>query len=386
MKKKLFSILLSTILLLTFVEGAAAGSPTAVISAGSGSGNPGDTNISVQVRLNSQDGARVAGLNFDLSYDVSRLNVSNVTIGSAASPAGKTMSWSRPSSDTVRVIIFGLNQDTIPNGTVANVIFNVLVGAAPGTSSLTLSHAAATDPSGGGIGVNLNNGSFTVLSPPATTTPTSAPTDTPVVTSTPTSAPTDTLVPTHTPTSAPTDTPIPTYTSTITPLVSPTPTMTPTIEPSPPGGPSSTPIPTKTSTPSASATSEIKPTSSATPTPNPTTSSETTSTPIEGESGSPTPLLEGETLSDQISASEATAAAEARLEAAVAATATALAKPRQGSVPRGDTTSGLSNLAHQWGDVILLAGAMLGGTLLMIGLFYELLRRKPPKKSRKRIY
>ena len=366
MKKKLSSSLLLAIFLLTSVGGAAAGSPTAVISAGSGSGNPGDANISVPVSLNSQDGAQVAGLNFDLSFDDSRLNVSNVTSGSAASGAGKIMSWSQPSSSTLRVIIFGLNQDAIPNGTVANVIFNVLVSAVSGASPLTLSNAAATDPGGSGIQVTLNNGTFTVLSPPATYTPTSAPTDTPMATYT------------STPTSAPTDTPIATstYTSTIAPTVSPTPTVTPTIGSSPTGGPYATPTPTRTDTPSASATSASTPAGSITPTPNLTASPEGTASPTGGPPASPTPTLEEGSLKDLELAAMGTGTAVAELDAAVAATATALAKLGQGSVAGAEAASGPSNWLRQLEDVAMLGGIALGTTLLVAGLFFEIWRRK----------
>jgi hypothetical protein len=362
MKKKLSFSLLSLILLLTLMGDSAAGSPTAVISAGSGSGKPGDTNISAPINLQSQDGAQVAGMNFDLSFDDKRMDVSNVTIGSSASSAGKIISWSRPSSDTLRVIIFGLNQDPIPSGTVANVIFNVLESSAPGTSPLTLSHAAATDPSGGGIGIKLNHGSFTVLTPPATTTPTIAPTDPPVATSTPTSAPTDP--------------PIPTHTSTIAPTVSPTPTVTTSLGPSPAGGPSTTPEPTKTGIPSASATSEITPTGSVTPTQNLTISSEASASPTDVLSASPTLVHEGENLTDHEWAAGATGTAEAELEAAVEATATALALIGKGSTANGEDASGLSCWLQQWGDAVLFGGIAASLILLVITLISEVTRRK----------
>jgi hypothetical protein len=362
MKRKLGSLLLSVILLLTIVGDVTAGSPTAVISAGSGSGNPGDTNISVPVRLNSQDGAQVAGLDFVLSFDSNRLNVFEITIGSAAKSVGKDIGWSHLSSDRVKVIIFGLNQNAIPNGKVANVIFKVLAGAAPGTSPLTLSNATASDPNGDGIAVRLNNGSFTVLSPPPSITPTTAPSDTPAATSTPTSA--------HT------DTPIPTFTSTIAPTISPTPTVTPSIGPSPTGKPSTTPTPTKTDIPSASATIEIKPTSGMTPTLNPTTSIEASLTPIEGPPSSPTPHPEGEILSDHETTADATSTAMAGLEAAVAATSTALAVIGQEPTAGDGGASEIINWLLQKWDVLLLCGVALGATFLMAGLLLEVLRPK----------
>lgn len=297
MKIKLSSPLFSAILLLTLAVGAAASSPTVVISAGSASGNPGDTNINVPVSLQSKDGAHVVGLNFDLSFDDNRLNVSSVTIGPAASGAGKIMSWSQLSTSTVRVIIFGLNQDMIPNGTVANVIFNVLDDAAPETSHLVLSNAAATDPSSSGIGVRLNNGSFTVFSLPATNTTTS----------------------------------------------------------------------------------------SVTPTPNTKASPEGTASPIGEPSASPTSALEGGILTDLELAAMGTGTAIAGLEAAVEATATALAVIGQEPAAGVETVSGLSLWLRQRADVVLLGGIALGATMLVGSLFFEVWRRRVSESSRKRI-
>jgi hypothetical protein len=164
MKKKLISFLSSVILLLMPLEVAVASSPTAVITAGSGSGKPGVTSISVPVGLKSRSVTQVVGLNFDLTFDENRLNVIDVTIGSAASSVGKIISWSRLSSDRVSVIIFGLNLDPIANGIVANVILSILVDTVPGTTPLILDNAAATDRNGEGIAVKLDNGSFHICS------------------------------------------------------------------------------------------------------------------------------------------------------------------------------------------------------------------------------
>ena len=104
----------------------------ASLSVGSGSGLPGATNISIPVSLASLGGAQVTGLNFDLSFNSSRLSVGSVTIGSAASSAGKSLSWSQPAANRIRVIIVGFNATAIPDGTVAVVSINVLGGARGG--------------------------------------------------------------------------------------------------------------------------------------------------------------------------------------------------------------------------------------------------------------
>ena len=134
-KKKLIVLLLITLCTFALAGPVQAQSGGASLSIGDGSGQPGDAGISVSVRLNSDAGTEVSGLNFDVTFDSSRLTVQNVSIGGAASSAGKSLSWSVPSAGRVRVIIFGLNQTAISNGTIAAVVFSVNASAASGSST-----------------------------------------------------------------------------------------------------------------------------------------------------------------------------------------------------------------------------------------------------------
>ena len=93
----------------------------------------------------------------------------------------------------------------------------------------------------------------------------------------------------------------------------------------------------------------------------------------------------GTALAEFEGAVAATGTALAGFEEAVAATATALAVIGQEHVAGGKAVSGLSSWLRQWGDVVLLGGGALGATLLVVGLFFEVYRRKSHRKSRKRI-
>lgn len=172
------------VMLLSMPLSVSAQSDSANLSVGSGSGLPGASGITIPVSLASQGGTEVTGLNFDLNFDANQLTVQNVSAGSAASSANKSVSWASPSSGAVRVIVFGLNQTPIPNGTVATVTFNVKSSTSPGNSALSLSGATATDSDGGGISLSLSGGFFTVLAPPPT--PTSIPASTDVLPAEPT--------------------------------------------------------------------------------------------------------------------------------------------------------------------------------------------------------
>ena len=83
MKRRIAAIVVPLVLLLTLTWNVSA-QALAVISIANGSGNPGDT-ITVPISLSSQGGAQVAGVNFTLNFDGSRLAVSQINTGPAAS-------------------------------------------------------------------------------------------------------------------------------------------------------------------------------------------------------------------------------------------------------------------------------------------------------------
>jgi len=305
MRMKPFVVLSLALVLLASARPVQAQSSGASLSAGSASGLPGDTGLSIPVSLSSDAGTEVTGLNFDLNFDSTRLTVQNVTIGGTASSAGKALSWSTPSSGRVRVLIFGLNQTAIQNGTVANVVVGVNMGASPGSSTLSFSNAMATDPSGSPVPLSTSSGAFTITAPPpppatATATYTAAPpTPSPTATAQPKTLPTSTSP--NTATVQPTNTSKPTNTQAFTATATRTPT--PTI--------------TQVSTLTSGTTLQPSPTGTI------------TSTTTADLSNSPTPTLSG---GDDLGSSAADAPRELgatllddSLELAVAATSTALA-------------------------------------------------------------
>lgn len=353
---------LLAVVLLLLPMGTAAQTPIAALSVGSGSGLPGATGIHIAVSLDSQGGAQVAGLNFDLTFDSSRLTVAGVNVGSAASSVGKLLSWSQPEANRIRVIIIGVNQTAIPDGTVATISFDVLGAASPGTSALTLSSTAATDPTGNPVAVDVVNGSFEVLAPPATNTATATATSTSTATATPTST-----------TAGPTSTRTATPTATRTRTVTPTPTHSRT-----PGGPTDTAAPTstRTQTPTVTQTAAVgAPTSTL-----PATADATllpTLTLANSEEPALTQTAQAATAAAAFEAAVAgTATALAEFDAAVQATATALAlrdpapTPSAPAVPR-----------PAWALWLVLG---LGGLALLsfVTLIYLLvLRRKRASRS-----
>jgi hypothetical protein len=323
---------------------AFAQSATATLSVGSGSGAPGASGVGVGVTLSTSPSPAVTAIQFDVGFDGSRLSVDGVSTGGAASSAGKSLSYSLPSSGTLRIVISGGNTP-IGNGSLATIIFSVGASASPGSVPLTPGNAVASDAGASSVPLNLNGGSFTITSPPPTNTP--IPSNTPANTATQTSTPTITRTPSQTLTPSQTRTPsnTPTRTRTNTPGPSPTASRTPTKTNTPsatvPGAASSTPSPTPSEGPTASGTPGAGPSSTSSP----------------DETATYPPSIE--------TAAAATGTALANLDLAVAGTSTALAltaapppSPPTGTPPGGLT--GITILA-----AVVFLGLVIGGVLLI---------------------
>jgi hypothetical protein len=339
MMRKIRSFVLLLVLCFAFTAGAAA-QATATLSVGSASGDPGDTGISIPVTLTT-NGASIASLQFTISFDNSQLVLDDVEVGSAAAEVDKVVSWNEGPSPRL-IIVFGpSNNYPIGSGPAVNLIFNVKSSAPSGTTTLGLSGVVLSDPGGGPVSSDTNNGTFTVIAPP-TSTPTNTVTNTPTVTQTPTvtRTPTITRTPTQSLTPGPTNTPGP-------------PTKTPTI--------------TNTSWPSATPTVTPTLTGSETPTPSDTPGPSPTATPT------PEALIKGAGPDEIELAIAATGTAIAELDAAVAGTATAQATPRQEPVePPPESSSWLS----RWVDFVVLGGVILGLALSAAGLYFILKQKQ----------
>jgi len=166
----LILLLLTSALGLAGTSMAIGGVPdsSASLSAGSGSGLPGS---SVDLTISLAPGsANVCTLQFDLGLPSSLTYVSTST-GSAAAAASKSAS-ANPVSGGIRVLVFGLNVNTIGTGPVAVVRVAIASGTPAGPLTVGLSNLAASDPSGNSISITETDGTVTVLTSSDTTPPT----------------------------------------------------------------------------------------------------------------------------------------------------------------------------------------------------------------------
>jgi hypothetical protein len=142
----------------------AAPTPAARLSAGQVSGEPGQAGLVLAIDLTSDPGVEVAALGFDLHYDPAGLIIQDTTAGQAALAAGKQVASSNPAQGTLRVIVYGLNQNAISDGGVVKVTFDIHSEAPPGVLPLTFSDASAASPGASLVALNTLSGSVTVES------------------------------------------------------------------------------------------------------------------------------------------------------------------------------------------------------------------------------
>lgn len=103
----------------------------------------------------------IAGLQFDLQYDSSVMNVV-VTPGDATGTSDKVIYFNDLSPNIRRFLVSGLDQSVLPSGNLLTLFVNLSSNAAAGTYALTISNLTGTDALGNAAPLTAGNGSLTV--------------------------------------------------------------------------------------------------------------------------------------------------------------------------------------------------------------------------------
>jgi Cohesin domain/PEP-CTERM motif len=125
--------------------------------------SPGDL-VNTSVGYTAQ-GAQVVALQFDLLYDPGFLSITQFTAGSADVAAGKMLAFNTLLPGDSRVVIFGLNQNVIGDGGVADLQIQVSSSAPVGPYTLLLSNAEAVDANANPVPITVINPSTAVPEP-----------------------------------------------------------------------------------------------------------------------------------------------------------------------------------------------------------------------------
>lgn len=123
---------------------------------------PGESRVRLPVTLALGSGEQVGGLQFDLVFDANALELQEVATGAAAKAASKDVFSSPLSSGRVRVLIAGLNQNTIADGVVADAFFGVASRARAGSLPIAVKSVVLSDPFGNAVPAQHADGAITV--------------------------------------------------------------------------------------------------------------------------------------------------------------------------------------------------------------------------------
>jgi hypothetical protein len=119
--------------------------------------------VALNVHLSSSADA-LTGLQFDLQYDASALDVS-VEIGPSADAAGKILQTARTPASGQRILIVGFNQKNLADGVIAILHVSVKDGhGAEGEYPIRVTGLAGTNAKAESIPVSGRHASLKVLS------------------------------------------------------------------------------------------------------------------------------------------------------------------------------------------------------------------------------
>ena len=150
--------------ILTFIALTAAFWPRAWadahINIRNASGFPASTTV---VGVNFSSTSNAVGVNFRVNFDASKLQFVSAEAGNSAQAADKEVAGEVPSSGVVSVVVFGLNNNVIPDGRLVNLLFIIKNTATVGqTLSLVGSNQASTDTNAQAIATTISDGVITV--------------------------------------------------------------------------------------------------------------------------------------------------------------------------------------------------------------------------------
>lgn len=116
--------------------------------------------VTVPVSMLANGNPAPSTIQFDVSYDASRLSVTDVQVTGAATAAGKQVSIAdNPGQGSLRVIIFGLNNSAIADGQLAAIQFQA---TGSGQVPLSLSKLVLADPQAAALSADARPGSVTI--------------------------------------------------------------------------------------------------------------------------------------------------------------------------------------------------------------------------------
>src|SRR5262249_35334856 len=150
---------LISVLILSFLATSSALAQGVSLSVSSSSASPGGT-VTLNIALSST--AHPVALQWTVGYSTVDFSSATVSVGPAASPAGKQVSCSHtPGSSSC--ILWGINANSIANGIVATVSLHVSSSTPNTSSTIDLSDGAAAGVNGGALSTSTTGSTVAIL-------------------------------------------------------------------------------------------------------------------------------------------------------------------------------------------------------------------------------
>jgi uncharacterized protein (TIGR03437 family) len=149
--------------LLTFFVPQFAYGQSVSLGLSSASGSPGAT-VNLSVLLDQQGGAQTAGLQWKVNYSTSVFSAISFSTGAAASGAEKSLSCDA-GDGTLTCVVFGLNTNPIPDGTVAIISLTISAATSSTSSQVLLTDTVAVSADGNSIPASGGSGTVSIIHP-----------------------------------------------------------------------------------------------------------------------------------------------------------------------------------------------------------------------------
>ncbi len=120
------------------------------------------TQILLNTLLTVSNNEYISAIQFDILYNPIACEITAVTAGNSSISAQKQVQYNTIASGQVRIIIAGLNQNTIPSGSIAQITFKICASAPAGIYDLLLTRAIASSPTGASVPLSATNGNLSI--------------------------------------------------------------------------------------------------------------------------------------------------------------------------------------------------------------------------------
>jgi hypothetical protein len=136
----------------------ATGTPSSTLTVGTVT-DSGEVNVPILISSITPESS---GLQFDIIFDNTKLQFVRLDAGAEAIAAGKTVTTNAlPNNNGIRVLLFGVNQNTINNGPVAVAVFNT-IGSSGEIAAVSLENVVNSNVSAQAVNTTAESGSITI--------------------------------------------------------------------------------------------------------------------------------------------------------------------------------------------------------------------------------